>query len=205
MTDYRIKWGGALPGGQRWTTKLEVTSSQTESALLTTAEAFVTDWWSNGTYGVGSQYHSDTTVDQIQVATLNGLMREVTKSVGTIALAGTSSDNPLSDSTTLVVLKRSNGLQRFQRGFMSLPAPVEGVLSGGLYTTTVRNRFGSAAEAVRSAIGADGSTIFVYVGKKGTKEGLVPPYTKTVILKLSASNKPGTRRQRTRSQTPSYS
>lgn len=204
MTDYRVKWGGALPGGSRWSCSLYVTSAQTQSALLTTMESALTDAWTNGAYGVGSLYHSDTTLDSIQVATLNGIFHETSKDVGSIALPGTSSDNPVDDASTLVVLKRSTGLQRNQRGSLAWPAPVEGTLSGGLYQLSAYTRFGNACEAIRAAVGADGSTIFVHTGATTTKGG-VPPYTKTVITRFSASNKPGTRRQRTRKVRPTYS
>ena len=204
MTDYKVKFYGKLPGTLEWSSALDVTSTQTPSALVTTMAAAFADMWSNGTYGIGAQYAPGTTLDGFDVITLNGTFRETAKVSHALSLVGTSGDAALADNTTITIAKRSSGLQRNQRGFLSLPAPVEGVLDNGLYTTAARNRFGDALEAVRTAVQADGSTIFIHTGAAETGGG-VPPYTKTVITKLSASTTPGTRRQRTRKVVGAYS
>lgn len=203
MTDYKVVWRGRLPGGFAYSCNINVTSTQTPSALVTTMAAILTDFWNNGTYGVGSQYHTDTTLDTFDVYTLNGTFHATAKTSFALTLAGTSSDNPLSDATTLTIKKTSSSVQRNGRGFLALPAPVEGTLSAGFYSSTVRTRFQAAAEAILTGVAADGSTIFVHTGAAVTHGG-VPAYTKTVITSMHASNKPGTRRQRTRKQKGVY-
>jgi hypothetical protein len=195
MTDYAMKVHGHLPGGPVYSWRWFITSNQTSAALVTTMAAALADFWSNGTYGVGAQYAPGVTLDTFDIITLDGTFQETLKASHTLSLVGTSGDAPLSDSTTLIVKKVSGGLKRNQRGFTKLPAPVEGVLSGGLYTVPARNRFTTAMRAVLSAINADGSTMFVHVGKEATKGG-ISAYTKTVISDVTASNKPGTQRKR---------
>lgn len=204
MTDYKVKVHGALAGGRAYSWSWNITSTQTPSALETTMAAALTDYWSNGTYGVDALYSASTTLDTFDVITLDGTFREVAKQSHSLSLVGTSSDAPLADDSTLVVQKRSTGLRRNQRGYTHFPALVEGTLSSGLYQVTPRNRYGTAVTALLAAIAADGSTVFVHTGSATTKGG-VPPYTKTVITSMHASSKPGSQRARTRKLVGSYS
>lgn len=195
MTDYAMKVHGRLESNEPYSWRWFITSNQTPSELVTTMASALSDMWSNATYGVGSQYAPGIRLDSFDIITLDGTYRETAKQSHTLTLVGTSSDNPLSDKSTMVVRKESTGLRRNQRGFTHLPAPVEGVMSGGLYTNPARDRFTTAMRAVLSAITADGSTMFVHTGSTVTKGG-VAPYTKTVITDVRCSNKPGTQRNR---------
>lgn len=203
MADYRFVVHGRQPGGFGYSWALNITSNQVASDLVTTMNAALLDFWNNATYGVGTQYHTNTTIDSFDVYTLNEIFHATAKRSFAMTLAGTSSDNPLSDATTLTVKKSSTSVQRNGRGFIAFPAPVEGTLDTGFYSVPTRTRFQEAAESLLVAIHADGSTIFVHTGAAETKGG-VAPYTKTVISEMNASNKPGTRRQRTRKQIGVY-
>ena len=204
MTDYKVKVHGSLAGGRAYSWSWFVTSSQPPSALETTMAAALTDYWSNGTYGVNTLYNASTTLDSFDIITLDGTFRETAKQSHSLSLVGTSSDAPLADNSTTVMQKRSTGLRRNQRGYTHFPPLVEGTLASGLYQNTPRDRYGTAVTALLAAIAADGSTMFVHTGKDATKGG-VPPYTKTVITSCHVSNKPGTQRARTRKQLGSYS
>jgi hypothetical protein len=195
MTDYSVKIQGRLTSNEPWSVTWDVTSNQTPAALVTTMAAAITDFWNNGTYGRGAQYAPGIRLDQFEVITLDGTFRETAKLSHTLGLVGTSADAPLSDKTTMVMKKVSTGLRRNQRGFSKWPAPVEGTLANGLYTVPNRDKFTDACRAMLSAINADGSTLFVHVGKDATKGG-VPAYTKTVITDVTCSTKPGSQRKR---------
>lgn len=190
-----MKVHGRLPSNEPYSWAWGITSNQTPAALVTTMAAALSDMWTNGTYGVGSQYAPGTRLDTFDIITLNGTFRETAKLSHTLSLVGTSGDNPLSDKSTMVMRKESPGLQKWERGFTHLPAPVEGTLAGGLYDSTHRDRFTSAMRAVKSAITADGSTLYVATGAAvvGSPK---PAYTKTVITDVRCSNKPGTQRNR---------
>jgi len=190
-----MKVFGRLESNEAYSWAWNIASNQTPSALVTTMAAALNDMWSNGAYGLGSQYAPGIRLDSFDIITLDGTFRETAKTGHTLTLLGTSGDNPLSDKTTLVMKKVSTGLRRNQRGFTHLPAPVEGTLTGGLYSTATRTRFTTAMRAVLAAINADGSTLFVHTGATITHGG-VAPYTKTVISDVTCSNKPGTQRNR---------
>lgn len=195
MTDYAMKIHGRLESNEPYSWKWNITSNQTPSALVTTMAAALTDMWTNATYGVGAQYAPGIRLDSFDIITLDATFRETAKQNHALSLVGTSGDAPISDKSTMVVKKVSTGLRRNQRGFTHLPAPVEGVLVGGMYTNVARDRFTTAMRAVLSSINADGSTLFVHTGATTTKGG-VAPYTKTVITDVTCSNKPGTQRNR---------
>lgn len=201
MTDYLMKVNGHFENGESWSWAWDITSAQTPSALTTTVVAALTDMWTNGTYGLNSQYPTTTIMDSVDVITLDGTYRHKSKTTGALALPGTSSDNGLPNNTSMIIHKQSPGLQRYQRGFSRFPAPVEGIVVNGVFTGTAVTRFGNATRALRNAIAADGSTVFVHLGKTAAKDG-TPAYSKTVITTVEASNKPGTVRARTRKFKP---
>lgn len=195
MTDYKMKVHGRLTSNGPYTWAWNITSNQTPGALVTTLAAGLSDMWTNATYGLGAQYAPGIRLDTFDVITLDGTFRETAKLSHTLSLVGTSGDAPISDKSTMVMKKVTPGLRRNERGFSKLPAPVEGVLVGGLYTNTARDRFTTALRALKSSITADGSTVFVHTPKNATKGG-IPPFTKTVVTDVTCSNKPGTQRKR---------
>jgi hypothetical protein len=196
MTDYKMKVHGRLTSNEPYTWAWGITSNQTPSALVTTMAAGLTDMWSNGTYGLGAQYAPGIRLDTFDIITLGATFEELFKTSHTLSLVGTSGDAPISDKSTMVMRKVSPGLQRWQRGFTHLPAPVEGVLVGGLYTNTARDRVTAAMRALHASITADGSTLYVNTGAADPLHPAKPAYTKTVITDVTCSNKPGTQRNR---------
>ena len=190
-----MKVFGRLESNEAYSWSWFITSNQTPSALVTTLIAGLTAYWTDGTHGVGSQYAPGIRLDSFEVITLDATFKETAKLDHTLSFAGTSSDNPLSDKSTMVMKKVTTGLRRNQRGYTHFPAPVEGALTGGLYSGTVRDRFTAASRLLLSAITADSSTAFVHTGATTTKGG-VAPYTKTVFSDVTCSNKPGTQRKR---------
>lgn len=196
MGDYLMKVQGRLSSNEGYSWGWKITSNQTPGALVTTMAAGLSDMWTNGTYGVGAQYAPGTRLDDFEIITLDGTFQGTAKLSHTLSLVGTSGDAAISDKSTMVMKKESLGLKRWQRGFTHLPAPVEGVLVAGLYTPTARDRFTTAMRALHSAITADGSTLFVNTPKADPAHPLRPAFTKTVILDVTCSNKPGTQRKR---------
>jgi len=196
MADYKMKVTGRLTSNEPYSWTWGITSNQTPGALVTTMAAGLTDMWSDGTHGVGAQYAPGITLDSFEIITVDGTFKATRKVSQTLSLVGTSGDAPISDKSTMVMAKTSPGLRRWERGFTHLPAPVEGVLVGGLYTPTARNRFTTAMRALHSAITADGSTLYVNTGKADPDYPDRPVYTKTVITDVTCSNKPGTQRNR---------
>lgn len=202
MTDYICKLQGTFANGDGWSVGLRVTSNQTEAALVTTWNAAWADAWTNGAYGLDSLYHTDTVTTQTTVATLNGTMHEVTKTVSPFAHAGTSSDTALPNRDAVLVSLRSPSIQKHGRGRMYLPAPVEGIVVSSEYTSAAMTRVKTAIQAVFTAIRADGSTIFV-TNLQPLKDG-TPAFQKTVITTILVARLPATQRRRTDPDSSNY-
>lgn len=202
MTDFYAQMHGTYGNGDGWSTGLRITSNQTPDALLTT---FSNAWiaaWTNGTYGLNTLYHTDTTTTEYTVAPLDGNMREVTKSVLTSITPGTSSDTALPNDNAIVVSLRSPYIGKSRRGRAFLPAPVEGIVSAGQYTSASMTRVKTAFQSVLTAIQADGSTVFV-TNLKPLKD-LTPAFRKTVITSILVARKTATQTRRTDREASNY-
>lgn len=194
MTDYRCHARGHYENGELWSTQLHITSNQTRAALLTTFQNAWVAAWTNGTYGLQTLYPTTTVMDSWDVYELDANMKATFKSSNASATPGTSSDNGLPNEVTITEYLRGAGVTRNQRGYMHLPAPVEGIVVNGVYTSTAGTRVTTAIGALLAAIRADGSTIFSYP-KIMTKTG-VPAFTKTVLLTNVTSLRPGSQTRR---------
>lgn len=202
MTDYMARLHGVYASGDAWSTGLRISSNQVPDALLTTFSAAWIAAWTDGTHGLSALYHTSTTTTGFTVAALNGSMKEVSKLFLADAHAGTSSDTALPERDAVVVSLRSTYIQKFGRGRMFLPAPVEGIVVTGEYTSAAMTRVKAAITALFAAIQADGSTVFV-TNLHALKDG-TPPYRKTVITSLMVARKPGSQERRTDRQAPNY-
>jgi hypothetical protein len=202
MTDYRCHVYGKYASNDVWSFDWHITSNQSLSTLLTTWSNAWIAAWTNGTYGLQALYATGTIMESFTVYTLDATMGATFKDSLTSAQPGTSSDNNLPSETAILIEKTSPVLTKNGRGFMYLPAPVEGIVVNELYTSTACTRVSTAVGTVRTAINADGSTIFVYP-RVATKRG-IPAYTKTVITGLRVSDVPSGQTRRKNTPTPTY-
>jgi hypothetical protein len=194
MTDYFAQVHGKFASNDVWSFGWRVTSNQTPSAFLTTWSNAWVAAWTDGTHGLDALYNTTTSIQSFSVATLNASMHQTAKVELVSAQPGTSSDTALPDLNAICVSLRSTNIQKHGRGRTFLPAPVEGIVDTGLYTSTAMTRVKAAVTAVRSAITADGSTQFV-TNLKALKDG-TPPYQKTVITSILVARKPSTQERR---------
>lgn len=202
MADYRALVKGRFENGDVWSIDWNIRSNQPLSTLLTTWSNAWIDAWTNGTYGIETLYHTDTSIQSFTVYLLNGIMEGTQRVDLPSVQLGTSSDTPLPNRVGILVGKKSALVGHTSRGYSYLPAPVEGIVVNGSYTSTAMTRVKTAVDAVLAAIQADGSAVFIY-NRKVTKAG-VPPYTVTVITGLRVSEKVTTQRRRTDPEVPVY-
>jgi hypothetical protein len=202
MTDYNCRVHGHYQDGAEWSTGLHITSNQPLATLLTTWSNAWISAWTNGTYGLQTLYPTTTHMTDWTVYQLDASMRALFKAELTNDQPGTSSDNGLPNDQTITVSKLSPTVAKNGRGFMSLPAPVEGIVVNGTYTSASMTRVKTAVQAVQAAIQADGSTIFVFPELE--TKGHVMPFTKTVITTLRVALLPGTQVKRQDKSHPGY-
>lgn len=188
MTDYYTQLHGSFGDGTPWSTGLHITSNQSEASLATT---MVNAWfaaWTDTSHGLEALYPTTTSTDTVSVATLNGTMKEVSKTVLAAVNPGTTSGDSLPFRLATLVSLRSPSIQKHGRGRMFLPAMDETFVNADLLTSAAATRVSAAIAELFAAIRADGSTVFV-TNKKALKDG-TPAYQKTVITSQLVSRKP---------------
>jgi len=202
MTDYLATVRGVLPNGRTWSTSRHITSGRTEAALLTTWQNAWTSAWNLATTGLNTVYTTTTTITQFEVATLNGTMRKISKSLANVSLAGIATGSALPANNSIVVDWNSAGVQRFQRGRQQLPAPADSqVVNDDLVAATATN-VKAAMQSVLTAVAADGSTYFVF--PRFPTQGGTPAFTKTVVTTPLVRNKTGSQRKRYKKEAVAY-
>lgn len=193
---------GRFENGDVWSIDWTVESNQPLSTLLTTWSNAWVSAWTDGTHGLDTLYHTDTSIQSFTVYQLNGIMEGVQRVDLASVQPGTSSDTPLPNRNAILMGKVSALVGKTSRGYSYLPAPVEGIVVNGSYTSASMTRVKAALATVLTAIQADGSAVFIF-NRKVTKAG-VPPYTKTVVTGLRVSEKVATQRRRTDPEVPVY-
>lgn len=203
MADYKCHVFGHYSGGTKWSWGWYVTSTSPAATLLTTWATAVTDWWTNGTYGMDTLYPTSTILDGVDCVTLDDHFKYMARVQESLTLAGTSSDAGLPAECAMLLRLESPGLYPNQRGRTYLPAPVEGIYDGTQFSAIGAGRAGTAARALHFAIASAGNVTFVHTGAEISKHG-VPAYTKTTITNVQASGKPTSQKRRTKKIAPVY-
>lgn len=203
MTDYLCRFQGHYVSGRPWSSGFHLSSTNTPSVQLTKLVTNVTDLWTNGSHGIETLYHTDTILDYAEVITLNSQLRYQTRTGPTsLALPGTSSDTPGADIVSVVISLRTADVGPGQIGKMKLPSPVEGAVTNGELASTPQTRFGTAAEAFRTAMTSDGSVWFIYNRQETISKPT--PLTRSTVTKAECSNILGTVRRRVKHANRTY-
>ena len=204
MTDYYAQVYGKYTTDISWSFGLHITSSQAESALLTTwSNAWHAAWTDSG-HGLNLLYPTTTGITGYSVATLNGIYEETSKSRATSTDVGTASGDSLPFLNATLVSLRSTSVSRHGRGRFFLPAMVETSVNADVLDSGDAARTSTAVNSVKTAIQADGSTIFVVDKGKPHAIPPVPAGPKFVITQWLVSNKPARQSRRVKKVRPVY-
>lgn len=195
---------GVYASGGKWSFGFRVTSTQSLSALATTMTNAWAAAWNDGTHGLKLIYPAGTDMKSVTVASLDATMKQTFKIVTASVNAGASGGTSTGYASSVVVSMRSTGIKRWQRGRFKLPAPDPQFVTDDRLTATPGGHVSTAVNSVKTAIQADGSTVFV-CGLKDHK--LLPgtAFVKTVIdLPFEVADKLGTQRNRTKGESVAY-
>lgn len=204
MADYMTRLHGVFADGSIWSCGFRVSSTQALATLSTTMSNAWSAAWTNSTYGLKLIYPAGTNMESVSVASLDSFMKETFKIVAPVANPGASGGTSMSYATAIVVSMRSTGLKKWQRGRFKLPAPDPQFVTDNRLQSTVGNHVAQAVNSVKTAVQADGSTVFVtslhdHKGTTGTA------FQKTVIdLPFEVADKLGTQRNRTKGASVTY-
>jgi hypothetical protein len=203
MSDYFCTVNGVFPNGRKWSTGRHITSGQSPSALLTTWANAWTAAWNDGANGFKLFYPVGTVVQSFTVATLGATMRQTAKISQAAALAGTNA-NPSLPAQVSVVLSwsSSSSIGRTKRGNQKLPAPAENEVVNDKIPGPSQTSLSVAANMVKTAITADGSTFFSFP-RSDTSTG-IPAYTKSVLDTVKCRDKVGSANKRSKKEPSTY-
>jgi hypothetical protein len=204
VTDYYAQVFGQYTSDIAWSFGLHITSSQAEATLLTTWENAWNSAWNDGTHGLKVLYPTTTEITGYTVATLDASYQQTTKSRVASTQAGTATGDSLPYLNAIVVSLRSNSVVRGGRGRFYLPATEETFVNNDVVASTAVTRVSAAVLAVKSAIEADGSTVFVVRKPQPRAIPPVPAGPKYVITSWLVSNKPARQSRRVRKVRPVY-
>lgn len=193
-TDYYAQLFGTFAGDIPWSFGWHINSTESETGLLATWVAAMTDTWTNGTYGIETLFPSTTTTTLATVATLNSNQHELSKSRSTLAIVGTGTGTQLPFDNAEVLSLRQTGIRRGQRGRTYLPAMLDTVLTAGFVNSTAGDRIRDAFRAAQSSIISAGGNLYTF-NRKPWKDG-TPAFTKQALTIIDVSNKVGVRRHR---------
>lgn len=202
MTDYYCQAIGNFLNGRSWSWGIHVNSGQSEAALATTFSNAVVAAWSTNGNPIKSYLAAGTQLDYVTVATLNGTFHETSKTPVVTVVNGTAGGDTLPIQESVVVSERSNSIQKFGRGRFYLPALEETFVNNNVVDATALGHISTNINTIKTAIQADGSTIFV-VSKKPHKDG-TGQYVKSVITIWKVSNKPARQSKRNRKTAAVY-
>jgi hypothetical protein len=203
MSDYLCRLIGHYGSGRPWSTRFYLSSTAPPSSVLTSLATNAGDYWSNGSHGLNTLYHTTTIFDSVEVILLNGSLKYQQRNGPTsLALAGTSSDTAGPDIDSVVVSLRTANVGPGEIGKMKLPSPVEGTIVNGEFDATPQTRVGVASRAFITAMTGGGATWFIF-----NREATISkptPLTRSTIITAECSNIIGTVRRRVKHANRTY-
>lgn len=143
MTVYRLTQMGHIGSAEIWDTTLHVNDAPGAAAgVLAAFATAVTDLWTNpGTPADSIQQYVSTLVgvDELVVDELNSIGRNVAQARGTLAIAGTSIDEPMPPGVSVACSTRTATPTRQGRGRFYLPPFVVSTVSTFRLAATIRD------------------------------------------------------------------
>jgi len=207
MPDYKAEVHGHYSAAVTWSFGCHITSAQDLATILSTWKTAWEATWSDGAHGLNLLYPATTGVDQYRIYLLDSNYRSTQVQTATSAKVGTGTADSLPWEVSIVVSQRSISSTPAGRGRIKLPAIIETSVNSNVLDHGDGARISTAVNAVKSAIQADGSSIFL--AKPGHPVSArvpvaIPPGPKYVVTSWTVSDKPGSQRNRVRKIRPVY-
>ena len=160
MTTFLIRYSGALPSGERWSTGVHVSGSAALSDVVTDAVTAATALWLD----LVTHYTAATTLDTATVYELDpGTGKSVSRDEASMSHAGTASGSPLPQEVAVVASLRTATTGPAGRGRLYLPPPaVSDTTAAGRLSTTARDDLASGVASALSSLLGNALTPVLY-------------------------------------------
>lgn len=199
MPDYKLEVHGHFSAAVAWSFGCHANSAQDLATILTTWKTAWEATWSDGGHGLNILYPATTGIDEYRAYTLDALMYSTAVATSGSTKVGTAAADSLPWEIAIVVSQRTAQTGPAGRGRIKLPAIIETSVNNNVVDPGDAGRISTAVNAVKAAINADGSTIFVVKhGKRASAKVpiAIPAGPKYTVLTWKVSNKPGSQRNR---------
>ena len=199
MPDYKLEVHGHYSAAVDWSFGCHANSAQDLATILSTWKTAWEATWSDGGHGLNILYPATTGIDSYRAYLLDSDFWSTQVQTSGSTKVGTSVADSLPWEVSVVVSQRSVSSTPAGRGRIKLPAIIETSVNANVLDHGDGARMSTAVNAVKSAINADGSTIFV--ARRGVKATAkhpiaVPPGPKFTILTWKISDKVGSQKNR---------
>jgi len=167
MTHWRATVSGALPAGDIWVTGVDlfrVSGGDTPGALTSWTTAWDLAW--NGTGAsddIKSLVKTTVTATLLTVTQVDSAGKNIDQAVGTVALAGTATDDSMPGETSPVVTMRTANASKGGRGRRFWPCLTEASNAGnGELVSGSQTQLAKAAQAMVQSLNGDSYQVVVW-------------------------------------------
>ena len=207
MPDYKAEVHGHFSSAVTWSFGCHINSAQDLATITATWKSAWETTWSHASHGLDILYPTTTGIDQYRVYLLDAFQRSSAVSTLSSTKVGTATADSLPWEVAIVVSQRSAATGPAGRGRLKLPAIIETSVNSNVLDHGDGARISSAVNAVKSAINADGSLVYVVrPGHRATASVpvAVPAGPKYTVLTWEVSDKPGSQKNRVAKIKPVY-
>ena len=177
MAIYRNTFRGTLETGEEWNTTWHCSGVTGQAAVVNAAavDAFTLMWNGSNTPAgnITGDIANEVTVDDVVTDELNDADRNVDQIVGTLGLAGTSSDASLPPHVAVAVSLRTLSPTKKGRGRFYLPPLVVTTVSAGLLASTPQTHCKNGALAALNHMASSSFPVVVFHRNTGGSFDLV--------------------------------
>lgn len=203
LQDFKCRVFGLYGGSLPWSFSFTMQSTDSEGTIAARLDTATAALWNTSTSGIQNLTNADVTLEGTEVATLLANQHEASKTVTNRHIAGTNANPSLPwDNTVTVGFFSSTGVEKRQRGHISLPALAVDQISAHVYTSTCTGHLQTVLDVFFPAVRGGSSTY--YTTNHGTLVDGTAPFEIHTLDKYKISNKPGVKRKRTNKVVPTY-
>lgn len=199
MTLYLARARGLYNSAESFSFGYKFNSTALIGTVASTFTSAVTTFWTTATNGYANYAFTDVALVDTVIYELNVDELTVDKTVTANAHAGTSGTSSLPYGTSPYVRMLGAEDTRSDQGGFALPTPVQSALGLGLWTSAFTASMKLVLDPFFTSMRGLAGYSAVKTNRRVNKQGDAP-HTQHIVTSYSLSNKPGTRKQRTRKQ-----
>jgi len=204
MANFKARIRGKFASAYEWSYGFNFTANTDVATAAATLHDATQTFWNTATTGYAHLCSATTATTDVTAYICNASWRSTNKKRVAFAVVGDDAENSLSMATAVnIFLFSGDANDGSHRGHIKLPAPAIDALDGVVFSTTFVNAVTTRIEQFWTDMSALTAFTTVSYNRHTNKQG-DPPFTNHALTDSEVSAKPGTNRQRSRKQIPTY-